>query len=88
LYKVYLAVILTVSVFSYTKKVHPEVKHLVNACNNKAMPTACYELGILYEKGLGVEKDSRTSKGYYKKACDLGYQKACDVLENNNTSSK
>jgi hypothetical protein len=88
MYKIYLIVILTVAVFSNTKKVHPEVKHLVNACSNKEMSTACYELGILYEKGLGVEKDSSTSKGYYKKACELGYQKACDVLENNDTSSK
>ena len=66
---------------SAAPKVNPEVKHMVDACVNKAMPTACYELGILYEKGLGVPLDSNQSQAYYKKACELQFDKACEKVK-------
>lgn len=88
MHKVYLAILATVFVYGYTKAVHPEIKHMVNACDNKAMPTACYELGKLYEEGLGVDKDLNRSKVYYKKACNLDFQRACSTLENNTSYRK
>jgi len=50
------------------------------ACDNK-MPTACYEFGLLYEQGLGVEKDANKAKTYYLQACEYGFDKACQKFE-------
>ncbi|BCD46160.1 SEL1-like repeat protein [Helicobacter suis] len=39
---------------------------------------ACYDLGVMYEKGEGVAKDLQKSEEYFKKACELGYKNACE----------
>ena len=76
-----------VAVILYAQTEHPEIKHMVNACDNKSMPTACYELGLLYEQGLGVKQDKNISQIYFKKACELHFQKACDHLDNNKSEN-
>ena len=38
----------------------------------------CYELGIMYENGDGVAKDSVKATALFKKACGLGYSVACN----------
>jgi TPR repeat protein len=38
----------------------------------------CNNLGVNYEKGLGVGKDASKAASLYKKACALGYEKACN----------
>ncbi|GAA7655664.1 hypothetical protein HpMMM60_06880 [Helicobacter pylori] len=41
----------------------------------------CGALGMLYEYGQGVEKDSKKAAQFYSKACKLGLQKACEILK-------
>jgi TPR repeat protein len=50
------------------------------ACDNK-MPTACYEFGLLYEDGIGVEKNKDKAKAYYLQACEYGFDIACKKFE-------
>ena len=57
-----------------------EVSEMEKACKRK-MPTACFELAILYEKGLRVDQNIVNAISYYEKACDYGYDKACQSLE-------
>ena len=47
------------------------------ACNlNEGL--GCFNLGVLYTKGLGVRQNFQTAKEYYGKACDSGEQEGCD----------
>ena len=39
-------------------------------------PAALFEVGRIYYKGLGVEKDIQKTKDYYTASGDLGYQRA------------
>jgi TPR repeat protein len=39
---------------------------------------ACYELGLLYEKGSGVPREAERALALFKKACTGGEHKACD----------
>jgi len=52
------------------------MKAMHSACQ-RHVATACYEFGILYEEGIGVKKDIKKAKAYYKQACEDGYDKAC-----------
>ncbi|MCV3474381.1 sel1 repeat family protein, partial [Campylobacter sp. CNRCH_2014_2849] len=38
---------------------------------------ACYGLGDLYHKGLGVPQSYAQSIKYHKKACELGHKNSC-----------
>jgi TPR repeat protein len=35
-----------------------------------------YDLGVVYETGMGVPKDLNSAKSWYKKAADQGYADA------------
>ena len=39
-----------------------------------------YHLGVCYEKGVGVEKDTQEAVGWYRKAADLGDEPAAKRL--------
>ena len=39
---------------------------------------ACYNLGILYEAGIGVRQNKSKAKEFFGKLCDLGDQQGCD----------
>lgn len=41
---------------------------------------ACNNIGIIYDFAKGVEQDLNLAKNYYSKACNSGYQKACESL--------
>jgi len=56
-----------------------EFQAMDNACDNH-VSTACEELGYLYTRGEGVEKDRIKAKEYYLRACEYGFQKACNIL--------
>ena len=58
-----------------------EFSAMEKACDRK-VATACYELGSLYEEGLGVEANSTKAKEYYNKACENEFDKACLSIEN------
>jgi len=40
--------------------------------------TGCADLAYLYENGMGVAKDKKKAKKYYKKACKLGHKSSCN----------
>ena len=40
---------------------------------------AYYSLGYMHYFGYGVAKNLAKAKGYYKKACELGDGKGCEV---------
>jgi TPR repeat protein len=37
----------------------------------------CFNLGLLYEKGLGVPKDAARAAGFFRKACAGGDAEGC-----------
>ncbi|GAA8890354.1 hypothetical protein HpEKA17_05340 [Helicobacter pylori] len=41
----------------------------------------CSFLGVLYYNGDGVKQDSKKAVALFKKACKLGYKKACEMLK-------
>ena len=41
---------------------------------------AQFYLGVNYYKGQGVKRNLSEAKEWFRKACENGYQKACDVL--------
>ncbi|MDQ7084904.1 MAG: hypothetical protein Q9M36_08200 [Sulfurovum sp.] len=45
------------------------------ACDNQ-VATACYEFALLYDEGIGVQKDTDKAQSYYVQACDYGYTKS------------
>lgn len=40
----------------------------------------CYNLGVAYNKGVGVAKDSSKAFAFTKKACDMGAAQGCANL--------
>ena len=42
---------------------------------------ALYNLGLLYEYGIGVDKDYEKALGYYQQAADAGHEKAPATVE-------
>ncbi|WP_414736066.1 tetratricopeptide repeat protein [Helicobacter pylori] len=43
--------------------------------------SGCFNLGVLYYNGKGVEKDLTKAYQLYSKACKLGDQEACKTLK-------
>ncbi|WP_236616565.1 sel1 repeat family protein [Helicobacter pylori] len=41
----------------------------------------CKNLGALYYNGDGVKQNSKKAVALFKKACKLGYKKACEMLK-------
>lgn len=54
------------------------VKALTVACDGDA-DVACNLLGRLYSEGKGVEKSTAEGERLRRKACTLGYEKACEA---------
>lgn len=40
----------------------------------------CYELGYMYDQGVGVEQDFDNAAEYYEKSCNLYYGLGCDGI--------
>ena len=57
-----------------------EFSSVQKACKNK-IPTACYELGMVYAGGLGVDRNITKAKIYYRQSCQEGYDKGCNAIE-------
>ena len=49
-----------------------------NEGNTYTQAESCNNIGLRYYKGEGVQKDYEKAFEFYKKACDMGYQKGCD----------
>ena len=50
------------------------------ACENNYLKS-CIKLGVMYQYGRGVKKDTQEAKKYYKKSCAKRYDKACEILK-------
>jgi TPR repeat protein len=55
------------------------LEHLKRDCDQKH-PTACHELGILYERGLGVARADQRAASLYQRSCDLKSADGCKSL--------
>ena len=47
---------------------------------------ACFNLGVLYNNGVGVRQDKSKAKHYVGLACDGGMQRGCDAYRELNES--
>jgi TPR repeat protein len=66
--------IITASVFA------SELEHTKNACAS-GVAAACFQLGLLYEQGIGVPIDKEKAKLFFVRSCDNGFDTACLRLE-------
>ena len=39
-----------------------------------------HDLGVMYYKGDGIEKNSELAKKYFEQACELKFKESCDIL--------
>ncbi len=46
------------------------------ACE-KGNAVGCYNIGLMYDYGDGVESDRKTADYFYKKACNMGSDRGC-----------
>lgn len=52
----------------------------VNACNNNHDADACYQAGIEFWNGDGVEESHEQAAAYYSRACELGNADGCTLV--------
>ena len=64
----------------YNNKEYDKAAELFKkACDDENM-RGCFNLGVTYEYGNGVEKNEQKAAELYKKACDGGEMNACRSL--------
>lgn len=82
--KLILALSLCLSFSSYA------VDSSIESLKEKAMQddaNAQYKLGLLYLKGQEVRQDLKNSLNWFDKACNNGYQKACEMYRELNENN-
>lgn len=62
------------------KKYEHALQLLKQSCD-KSNAEACYQVGRIYFKGLGVKEDDLETNSYYLKGCKLGLEKACKASD-------
>ena len=62
-----------------------EIKLLGEACDG-GYAEKCYDLGVIYRDGRIIDQDTLKAKELFKKACDGGDTRGCDVLGSKNTA--
>ena len=72
--------LITASLASDTMHFSSQIVGVEKACERN-VATACFEYGLLLEKGLGVEKNIKMAKSFYMKACNNGYDESCRAFE-------
>ena len=80
-------IVLTSTTFLATSShANSEKRKLYDEKCTTGVAQACFELGKVYEQGLGVEKDKLKAKEFHSKACELGDGRGCTnegfLLEN------
>ena len=58
-----------------------EISAMQEACEDRSMAEVCYDLGAIYSGEDGLTPHLDKSQYYLKKACELGEDKACKLLE-------
>ena len=43
-------------------------------------PEGMYNLGAMYDNGFGTKRNRKFATQWFKKACEAGYEKACEML--------
>ena len=46
----------------------------------KRSPEGMYNLGAMYDNGFGTKRNSKLAAQWFKKSCEAGYEKACEML--------
>ena len=72
----------------YQAKNYKEAISLYRGLAEQGNPVGQYNLGILYEKGLGVPTDVEQAKIWFQKAADQGDADAIDKIKANTLSQK
>ena len=57
-----------------------QIDMLTKACQEEH-GAACYELGLIYQEGIGVDQNLSKAKTYFNKSCDLNTHVGCDAAE-------
>jgi len=71
------------SLYHFNQKEFTKAKETsIKACSG-SIAMGCYDLGIMYTRGDGVEKDTFKAHDYYSKSCDLGLTKGCKLAKSN-----
>lgn len=77
-YKNFFIVLLVYIKLAYYKtEQYDKAFELFTKSANQDDAFAQYNLGVMYEKGQGVATNKTLAKAWFGKACDNGYQKAC-----------
>ena len=60
---------------------------LEKTCKEYKIPEACYELGVMYEKGFGIKKNINNAKKFYNlaKKYDIKKRLNLNFLETNSS---
>ena len=51
---------------------------------------SCFNMGVIYQQGLKVKRDTKKALEYFKKSCSLNFDKGCleyEKLLNNLTDT-
>jgi raw score 9.87 len=43
-------------------------------------PEGMYNLGAMYDNGFGTKRNRKFATQWFKKSCEAGYEKACEML--------
>ena len=53
-----------------------DINFFQNACDRK-ISQGCFNLGVAYNKGLGIKQDYEKARIFFSKACELGDETGC-----------
>ena len=57
-----------------------QIEMLEHSCH-EGHASACYELGLLYDEGIGFEQNSTKAKRYYQTSCNYGLEEGCKKID-------
>ena len=65
---------------AYDKSDYQKAAQLYQKACDEGNALGCYNLGVLYHNGKGVNQDYQKAAQFYQKACDGGGAKGCSSL--------
>jgi TPR repeat protein len=60
---------------------------LEGACAGGYAP-ACFNVGVIHREGFATQKNHTLAQVRFRQSCDLGYQTACQALEQSSSVGK
>ena len=64
----------------YNQRHYSEAKHYFDEACVGGIPDACDHIGLMYQGGLGMARDTILAASFFSKACDSGSTDACSHL--------